>query len=155
MLLNTNELHYLHNDYPLAPENLPITYDIWQIIVKKLHKNWIKVGDVKKLIPNLGNKTSYVVHYKNVQLYLSLGIKLTKIHRMLKFRQPGWMKKYINFNTEKSKNADNSFEKSFSKLMINSVYGKTMENLRKESALGYKQWERFFKIYQQTNSYYS
>ena len=58
---------------------------------------------------------------------------------MLKFRQPGWMKKYINFNTEKSNNADNSFEKSFSKLMINSVYGKTMENLRKESALGYKQ----------------
>ena len=102
-------------------------------------KYGIKVGDVKKLIPNLGNKTSYVVHYKNVQLYLSLGIKLTKIHRMLKFRQTGWMKKYINFNTEKSNNADNSFEKSFSKLMINSVYGKTMENLRKESALGYKQ----------------
>ena len=64
-------------------------------------KYGIKVGDVKKLIPNLGNKTSYVVHYRNVQLYLSLGIKLTKIHRMLKFRQPGWMKKYINFNTDK------------------------------------------------------
>ena len=108
-------------------------------------KYGIKVGDVKKLIPNLGNKTSYVVHYRNVQLYLSLGIKLTKIHRMLKFRQPGWMKKYINFNTEKSNNADNSCEKSFSKLMINSVYGKTMENLRKESALDYKQWERFLK----------
>ena len=102
-------------------------------------KYGIKVGDVKKLIPNLGNKTSYVVHYKNVQLYLSLGIKLTKIHRMLKFRQPGWMKKHIDFDTEKSNNADNSFEKNFSKLMINSVYGKTMENLRKESALDYKQ----------------
>ena len=53
----------------------------------------IKVGDVKKLIPNLGIKTNYVVHYRNLQLYLSLGMKLTKIHRVLKFKQSDWMKK--------------------------------------------------------------
>ena len=61
----------------------------------------IKVGDVKKLIPNLGNKTNYVLHYKNHQLYLSLGMKLTKVHRMLKFKQSDLMKKYINFNIRK------------------------------------------------------
>ena len=52
----------------------------------------IKVGDVKKLVPNLGNKTNYVVYYRNLQLYLSLGMKLTKIHRLLKFKQSDWMK---------------------------------------------------------------
>ena len=54
----------------------------------------IKVGDVKKLIPNLCKKTNYVLHYKNLQLYLSLGMKLTKIHRVLIFKQSDWMKKY-------------------------------------------------------------
>ena len=89
----------------------------------------IKVGDVKKLISNLGNKTNYVADYRNLQLYLSLRMKLTKIHRLLKFKQFDWMKKYIDFNTKKRMNATNDFEKDFFKLMINSVYGKTMENL--------------------------
>ena len=53
---------------------------------------------VMKLIPNLCNKTNYVVHHKNLQFYLSLGMKLTKIHRVLKFNQSNWMKKYIDFN---------------------------------------------------------
>ena len=85
----------------------------------------IKVGDVKKLVPNLGSKTNYVVHYRN------LGMKLTKIHRVLRFKQSDWMKKYIDYNTKKRMNATNDFEKGFFKLMINSVYGKTKENLRK------------------------
>ena len=123
------KLHLLHNDYPLAPEKLAIPYDMLSDYCKKIADEYeIKVGDVEKLIPNLGNKTNYVLHYRNLQLYLSLGMKLTKIHRVLRFKQSDWMKKYIDFNTKKRTNAANSFEKDFLKLMINSVYAKTMEN---------------------------
>ena len=75
------ELHELHNDFPLAPEKLTISNDMLSKYCKKLYDNYeIKVGDVKKLIPNLGNKTNYVLHYRYPQLHLSLGVKLTKIH---------------------------------------------------------------------------
>ena len=71
----------------------------------------IKIGDVKKLIPNLDNKSKYEVHYKNTQLYLSLGIKLAKIPKTLKFNLSDWLKKYIDFNTERRINASNDFVK--------------------------------------------
>ena len=61
----------------------------------------IKVGDLKKLIPNLGNKTNYVLHYRNLQFYFNLGMKLTKIHKVLIFNQSNWMKEFIDFNIEK------------------------------------------------------
>ena len=68
----------MHNDDPLAPEKLEITYDMLSDYCKKIaDKYGIKVGGVKKLVPTLDNKTKYVVHYRNLQLYLSLGIKLT------------------------------------------------------------------------------
>ena len=101
-----------------------------QIIVKRIADKYeMKIGDVKKLIPNLDSKTNDVAQYRNLQLYLSLGMKLAKIHRVLKLNQSDWMKKCIDFNTEKRMNAVNDFEKDFFKQMINSVYGKTMENL--------------------------
>ena len=83
------------------------------------------------MIPSLANKNKHVLHYRNIQLYLSLGIKLTKIHRVLKFQKSDWMKRYIDFNTKKRMSVTNDFEKDIFKLTINSVYGKTMENLRK------------------------
>ena len=91
----------------------------------------IKIGGVNKLIPNLGNKGKYVLHYRNLQLYLSFGMKLTKVYGVLKFKQSDSLKRYIDFNTDKRKNAANSFGMDFFNLMNNSVFGKIMENLRK------------------------
>ena len=108
------ELHELHNDYPLAPEKLTVTNDILSNYCKNIADKYdIKVGDIKKIIPNLGNKTKYVDHYKNLQLYLTLGMKLTKIHRALQFKQSDWMKKYINFNTKKRMSATNDLKNAF------------------------------------------
>ena len=64
----------------------------------------MKIGSVNKLVPNLGNKSKYALHYKNFQFYISLGMKLTKVHRILKFKQTNWSKRYIDFNTDKRKN---------------------------------------------------
>ena len=105
-------LHEIHNDYPLASEKLVVSSDRLPKYCKRIADKYeIRVGDVKKLIPKLGNKTNCVVHCRNLQLHLSLGMKLTKIHRVRKFKQSDWMKKYIDFNTEKRINAANDFEK--------------------------------------------
>ena len=112
-------LHELHN-YPLLPA---IPYDMLPDYCKKIAGGYrIKVGDVKKLVPSLGNKTNYILQYRNLQLYLLLRMKLTKIHKILKFKQSDWMK--INFNTKKITNAANSLEEDFFKLIINSVLAK-------------------------------
>ena len=105
------DLHDLHNDYPLAPERL-------------------KIGGVEKLIPNLWDKEKYIVHHENLKLYEELGLKVKKIHRGIKFREEPWMKSYIELNTRLRANGKNDFDKDFFKLMNNSVFGKTMENIR-------------------------
>ena len=79
---------------------------------------------MNRLVPNLDSKSKYVVHYRNLQLYLPLGTKFIKIHRILGFKQSDCVKRYIDFNTDKRKNAANSFEKDFFKLMNNSVFCK-------------------------------
>ena len=128
------DLHDLHNDYPCAPEKLKVTDDMLSDYCREIKEKFkISSGNVNKLIPTLSDKKNYVLHERNLKLYLSLGLKLKKIHRVLEFSEKPWLKQYIDFNTEKRKNAKNEFEKDFFKLMNNSVFGKTMENIRKRS----------------------
>ena len=91
----------------------------------------ITTGKVKKLVPNLMNKNKYVIHYRTLPQGLELGMKLKKIHRVLKFKQKDLMKSYIDFNTQKREEATSEADKTHFKLLNNAVYGKTMENMRK------------------------
>ena len=100
----------MHNGYPLTP--VEISHNMSSKYCSNIANEYgIKIGGDNKLVPNLGNKSRYVLHYRNLQVYLTLGMKLTKVHKILKFKQPDWLKKYIDFNTDKRKNAANSFEK--------------------------------------------
>ena len=126
------ELHDLHNDYPVAPEKVKVSNNMLSGYCKKIAEKYkIPIALVSKLIPTVRDKKEYVLHYRNLQLYWDLGLKIKKVHQVLKFDQSSWLKQHIGFNTEKRKHAKNSFEKDFFKLTNNSVFGKTMENLHK------------------------
>ena len=106
------KLHNNHNEYLLAPQRL-------------------MANKVEKLIPNLMNKTKYVIHHETLKLYERLGLKITKIHRGITFHESKLLESYnISLNTELRTKGKNVFEKDFFKLMNNSVFGKTMENIR-------------------------
>lgn len=108
-------LHDLHNDYPFCPEHmLPPHPD----------------SKHEKLLLNLFDKTNYVLHYRMLKLVLSHGLKLHRVHRILKFEQKPWLEPYVLLNTNERKKATNEFDKNFFKLMSNAIYGKSMENVR-------------------------
>ena len=106
------ELHDLHNDIPFMCTKM-------------------KVNGVEKLIPNMCDKNKYIIHIRALKQAIDHGLVLKKIHRFIRFRQSPWMKEYIDFNTRLRTAAKNDFEKDFYKLMNNSVFGKTMENIRR------------------------
>ena len=117
------KLHNQHDDYPLAPELLVIDREMYSPTQQSVPQ--------KKLTPNIRDKTKYVVHYRNLKLYVQLGLVITKVHLVLTFKQSPWLKAYIDFNTHHRSLSDNGFLRDFFKLMNNSVFGKTQENLRK------------------------
>ena len=105
------ELSNLHKDLPFLPESK-------------------KVNKVEKLICSIENKEKYVIHIRSLKQALNHGLKLKKVHRIIQFKRKAWLKVYIDMNTELRKNAKSEFEKNFFKLMNNSIFGKTMENVR-------------------------
>ena len=125
-------LHDSHKGYSLAPEKIKIEDDMLSPYCSKIKNKYdIKSGNINKLTPNLMSKKNYVVHYRNLKYYLSQGLILEKVQRILEFKQSAWMKLYIDFNTQKRKEATNETDKNLFKLLNNAAYGKTMENMRK------------------------
>ena len=107
----SKRLHDLHSDLPFLPERM-------------------EINKCKKLVCNLFNKKKYVIHVNSLKQVLSHRLKLKKIHRIIEYNQKEWLKTYIDMNTELRKEAKNDFEKDLFKLMNNSVFGKTKENIR-------------------------
>ena len=127
-----HDLHNSHSDYQFAPERLILNNNMLSNYSKDLKKLCIRNSKIEKLVPNLLNKIKYITHYRNLKVYLGQGSKLSKMHKILQFKQSTWLKSYIKFNTVKQKDTKSDFENIFFKLMNNSVFfGKAMENVRK------------------------
>jgi hypothetical protein len=131
------ELHDVHNDYPLAPENM--TVKVGQL--STLQCLWLaEMGrfnelDTDKLCGTLSAKRKYVVHVELLRFYLAHGLVLKHVHRVVMFRQEAWLEPYIRFNTERRALATTKAAKEFYKLLNNAVFGKTMENVRNRDCL--------------------
>jgi hypothetical protein len=91
----------------------------------KLDRTWCT-----KLTATLHEKKRYILHYRNLKTYLRLGMKLKKIHKMVRFSQTAWLKTYIEFNSQKRRETNSEFLRSFFKLLNNAVFGKSLENIR-------------------------
>ena len=123
------EIHNKLKQYPPAPENM-VPKDEWLSDYQKELKTKMKIGNsTTKLIPHLADHLNYCIHYRNLKYLVGLGVQITKVHNIVSFKQNTWLKKYIDFNTEKRQD----FEKDFFKLIYTSVFGKTAQNIATES----------------------
>ena len=134
-LLYPPELHVDHNDYPLGPERVEITSTFLSPKQVEIARHYSRGSGQKsgKLLPSLMAKKNYCCHYLNLQFYLQHGLKMTKIHNLIRFKQSRWLAPYIEKNQNLRASAANDLEKDFFKLMNNAVYGKTCENLSKRT----------------------
>jgi uncharacterized protein YeeX (DUF496 family) len=124
------EIQKDHLDLPLAPEQLNIKGK-WLSRNQRNYYGKSYINSIPKLCTTFFDKKKYVCYLENLQYYLDHGMKLKKIHKIIKFKQANWLEPYILYNTALRTKAKNEFEKNFFKLMNNAVFGKTMENVRK------------------------
>jgi hypothetical protein len=126
------KLHEKHSMYPLAPEKISVPPAIWSEYACMLARefenaNFFKTG-AEKLIPHLGNRQHYVLHYRNLQTYIKYGMRLVRVHRVLAFKQRAWMRPFVKFITEKRQKSVSDFESNCWKLTLNSIYGRFLMN---------------------------
>jgi len=131
-LIYPQHLHEAHSDYPLSPTPLNITFEMLSKFQQTLRPQF---KESRKLCPNFLPQYKILLHYKAFQLYSSLGMQVTRIHRVISFNQSRWLAPYIEFNNAQRKMATSEFEKSFYKLLNNSFYGRTLMNKRKHTCL--------------------
>ena len=115
-------------NFPFAPMNKKIIPDKLNDYMKEIKPD--TYIQTIKLICDWSNKRNYLLHYRMLKFYVRHGMIADKVHEIISFKQSEWLKKYINFNTQKRNQAVNDFEKDFYKLLNNAFYGKTMENVR-------------------------
>ena len=149
------ELHDKFVDYPLWPEIKNIPEDMLSEYQKYLNdKLNIKYNEKdKKVMLDLLPKKNYKVYYKNLEYYIKLGLKVTKVHRILTFDEKPFLKEYIDLNTELRKNSKNDLENDLFKLMNNAIFGKSMENVlnRSNIKLVNNNPEKLLKLMKQPN----
>lgn len=137
-------LHDLHNDYPLAPEKMAVTPSMVSPFNAAIAAKFDTSEGCEKLIPNLQNKERYVVHLPILQYYIRQGLRVTRVHRAVTYKQAAWLTDFINYNTAQRAKATTDHEKDFWKLMNNSVFGKTMESVRHRIDMKVRTSERLF-----------
>ena len=139
------EKHEQFNDYPLAPEKKIVTHDMLSPFQKQ---HFPPTKSVKKLVPHLDKLEKYVLHYRNLKLYIELGFKVTKIHRAVRFRQGAWLKSFMELCIEKRREAALIGDKArvaIIKFIMNAVFGKAMENVRTHMNIELLTSDKIFK----------
>ena len=135
MLFYPSALHDVHDDYPLTPVKQKVSFEDLSPRAKKmcdLHQ-LKRILNKEKLLTTFETRRHYVLHYRNLKLYLSLGLVMSEVHGGLVFRQAPVMRDYVQFNSLRHSQARNDFHVNFYKLLSNSLFGKTIENPEKRT----------------------